>query len=164
MKQRRQKDNLNKKRALNNMGTTMLETMVAFVVLMVIMGILYGIIAFCSELRMSAADTNKAMEVFAGEIYKSAPNESLVEVKDCKDTYKKNSGSNTYTTLFYMQLSTTRTNPANLPPTPPETKPIALKDFRAKTYKYVGTGYQGVTPKAIEFIHKKDWSSDNTGD
>ena len=140
----------------NNKGTTMLETLVAFTVLMIITGILYGIIAFCSELKISAADTNRAMETFSREIYKDNPSSEIVDVKECTKTYVKDDSTGKYKSFFYLQLSDT-TDSANLPLDPQPTKEIALEDIQAKTFRYKEENYKGVVPKVIAFIHKKDW-------
>ena len=66
-----------------NKGTTMMETLVAFVVLMIILAALTRMIFFSSELRMRAMDTNRIMQTFNKEIYS---NGSLDKVKMTKFT------------------------------------------------------------------------------
>ncbi len=55
----------------NNKGTTMVETLVSFVVLVIVFAALYGMIRFSSNLRMNAADAAKVRNSFNSEIYKS---------------------------------------------------------------------------------------------
>ncbi len=63
-------------RILNNNGSTMVETLVSFVVLVIVIAALYGMVRFSSNLRMRAVDTAKVRNTFNSEIYKngSSPN------------------------------------------------------------------------------------------
>ena len=53
----------------SNKGTTMMETLVAFVVLMVILVALTRVIMFSSELRMRAMDTGRVLQTFNKCLY-----------------------------------------------------------------------------------------------
>ena len=60
-----------KKRELNkNAGSTMVETLVSFVVLFIVLAGLYGIVSFSSELYMKSVDTNRMHQKFYQEVYK----------------------------------------------------------------------------------------------
>ena len=147
----------NKNRKLNillsNKGTTMLETLVAFVVLMIILGVLYNIIAFCSELRMSAADTNRAMIDFNCEIYAKSPNSSVVDIKECTVERKQ--------PLFYLELSD-KTSDANLGSGSERSsfkKKLSLYNVEAVTYAYhkeVDDTDTIAVPKAISFRRRQN--------
>ena len=59
-----------------NRGVTMMETLVAFVVLLVVLAALYGMIRLSSELRMRATDTASVGEAFDRLIYKKSIDQS----------------------------------------------------------------------------------------
>ncbi|MCR5702083.1 MAG: type II secretion system GspH family protein [Lachnospiraceae bacterium] len=48
----------------HNRGMTMVEILVAFVILVIVMSILYGCIRFASNLMMEATDTDRSNELF----------------------------------------------------------------------------------------------------
>lgn len=54
----------------NNNGSTMVETLVSFVVLFIVLAALYGIVSFSSELYMRSVDTSRLHQRFYREIYK----------------------------------------------------------------------------------------------
>ena len=54
----------------NNAGSTMVETLISFVVLVIVFAALFGMIRFSSNLRMRAIDTADVRESFNDEIYK----------------------------------------------------------------------------------------------
>lgn len=54
----------------DNTGSTMVETLVSFVVLFVVLAALYGIVSFSSELYMKSVDTSRTNQKFYMEIYK----------------------------------------------------------------------------------------------
>jgi len=146
----------------NNRGTTMLETLVAFTVLMVIMSVLYSIIAFCSELQMSAMDTGRIMKRFDTEIYNTknldVPNTSTQGVKVIS-TPESDLVIKKYTTdkgnqqpLFYLKVSS-KTSSRNIGYTGVYHKPLSLSQIEATTYAYKGEE-KDIVPKAIVFTHK----------
>ncbi len=170
----------------NNQGSTMVETLVAFVVLMIILAIMYGVIAFCSELRMRAEDTSRAVVKFRTEMYnsKNAPEGTDFGVHK-KDYQDRNITVNNYVTgkkevekedglvetipvpLLYFQFDTEETNVKNLQPgvsgatVPDEMKEkFSLYNIEAVTYTYHPTDGEEdekiIIPKAITFIHKRD--------
>ena len=56
---------------MNNKGSTMIETIVSFVVLIIVFAALYGMVRFSSNLRMRAVDTANVHSEFYSEIYKT---------------------------------------------------------------------------------------------
>lgn len=60
------------KKLRNNKGSTMVETLVSFVVLFIIMGILTSAIFFASELKMKASDIARIQSDFNRQIYQRA--------------------------------------------------------------------------------------------
>ena len=131
----------------------MLETLVAFVVLMVILGVLYNIIAFCSELRMSAVDMNRSMQKFSVQMYNNNSSDSVTVT-----SYETKTSEGVKKPLFYLELSDS-TNPLNNYGSIDESdSKISLYNLNAKSYVYNTEGdTRGITPKAVRFIHKKDW-------
>ena len=90
----------------NNRGVTMVETLVAFTVLMIIFGILYTVVSFCATLRMRAQDTSRAIATFSREMYnkdnqpgKNANNHILIK------TYTTSIEGEDKSPLFYLSLS-----------------------------------------------------------
>ncbi|GEM_PF-2442545 len=53
-----------------NAGSTMVETLVSFVVLFAVLASLYGIVVFSSELYMRSVDLSRQQQRFYREIYK----------------------------------------------------------------------------------------------
>lgn len=110
----------------NNKGTTMVETIVAFLVLIIILGIIYGMIAFSSTLRMRAHDTDMAIQRFSREMYnaenKPATPENGKGYKETRNAQNNISATRfvTGTTnkdnkeipipLFYLSVDTTETD------------------------------------------------------
>lgn len=62
-----------------NAGSTMVETMVSFVVLAIVLAALYGMVRLATNLRMRAIDTAKVRESFNDEIYKSGAKNDVEE-------------------------------------------------------------------------------------
>ena len=57
-------------RGRRNAGSTMVETLVSFVVLFAVLASLYGIVVFSSELYMRSIDISRQQQQFYREIYK----------------------------------------------------------------------------------------------
>lgn len=88
----------------DNRGTTMVETLVSFVVLMIVLAALYGMIRLSSNLRMRAVDTANIRTSFNAEIYKKNPSSNV-------DRYfyiGKSAPDNT--TMFTLKLSSETDN------------------------------------------------------
>lgn len=62
-----------------NAGSTMVETMVSFVVLAIVLAALYGMVRLATNLRMRAIDTAYVRETFNEEIYKSGDKTNVEE-------------------------------------------------------------------------------------
>ena len=73
---------LGKKVRQSNKGSTMIETLVSFVVLFLVLGALYSIVSFSTELYMRSVDISRLQQKFFREIYKSRDyDDSFVERK-----------------------------------------------------------------------------------
>ena len=92
----------------NNLGTTMVETLVSFVVLMIVLAALYAMFRFSANLRMRAIDTANVRTEFNGEIYKTNPDTSKVTVYKYIGKREQD-----HTTMFMLKLND-KTTDANL--------------------------------------------------
>ena len=110
----------------NNKGTTMVETLVAFVILIIILGMIYGIIHFCSIMRLNAEDMNKKINTFSGEIYSNDIDSNKIEV----NTFE-NSDENINFALHLDNRNTSTSN--NYIDTTFEMNNIKVKSFKYKT-------------------------------
>lgn len=79
---------LNKKRIMNNDGSTMLETIVAFTVLMIVLGLLYKMVVFSSDLRMKASDTANVRSSFNEQLYKKEYDDSGSRIDGAMENVK----------------------------------------------------------------------------
>ena len=128
----------------NNKGTTMVETVVSFVVLVIILAVIYQMIAYCSELRMKAEDVDKMTRNVNKALYKSTVSKEtdLVEAKPYVTDAKVKDGTEVIKgPLFYMEVDTEKTNSANVYSS--VTKPdhrIWIMNINATGYKAVESG------------------------
>ena len=156
---------------MNNKGTTMLETVVSFLVLMIILGALYSTVRFSSELSMRAVDTGNISNEFNSLVYKSSFSSSDHILK--YDYYGQYDPSTTGKyTAFFLKLDTTETNvelncgrpvAAVDPNDPNSTEDVLLTPLR--TPNIDATAFvcsdpiieeeQLVTPKLITFKYHK---------
>ena len=105
-------DKLNNK-IMNDEGTTMVETLVSFVVLALVLAALYGMVKISSELRMKAVDTANLNNSFNSVIYKNSigTNDNVRTVS--YQGRKLNDQTGKYQTLFFFKLSD-ETDPRNI--------------------------------------------------
>lgn len=154
----------------SNKGSTMIETLVSFVVLFLVLGALYSIVSFSSELYMRSVDISRLQQRFFKEIYKSRNiDDSFVEIKkygpnevdtDAGETLAGNAG-------LILSLDKTKTDQRNYNhDTNLSESYISLKNIGATTYVCIEgentTGStdedsvkNGIKPKAIVFSYKK---------
>ena len=127
----------------NNKGTTMVETLVGFVILMIILGMIYGIIHFCSIMRLNAEDTEKRINIFSGEVHSNNIDENKIDIK----TYK-NIDENT---IFTLTINTNETSTTNnyISTTLP------LNDIEVKSYKYI-EDTDRIVPTMIRFERRSE--------
>ena len=161
-------------------GTTMVEVLVAFTVLMIILAILYGMISFASVLRMRAQDANTASQNFVKEMYskENAPERvegedmPYVKVSPHEHIIVRNYETKSNVPLFYLSLNTDDTAAENFAGTNAETfytaqsndpeddYMLSLYNIEAVTYEYKpenGVDSEHIIiPKAVNFIHKED--------
>lgn len=88
----------------NNDGSTMVETLVAFVVLVIILAILMHMVNYCFQLQMKSVDTDEVFNKFNAELYKTFDkiDSNEVEAKEIKT-------NNDLGPVFYLMLDTENT-------------------------------------------------------
>lgn len=136
----------------------MLEIMVAFVVLMVIMAVLYGIIAFSSTLKMQSTDMSNAMKTFFKEVYNenNEDESSKIDVRKIETTIDVE--NNAKDSLFYLVLDEEMS--ADAISEDDKNVQISLFQFNAITYSYKDDENLRIKPQSMEFVHKKDWDNE----
>ena len=145
------------KRIHNNKGTTMVETLVAFVVLMIILAIIYSAISFCARLRMKATDVDSITESFNAEIYKDDSKINPDEVSF--ESYSEQEGKGP---VFYLVLDYENTdmitNNVKDTITDYSNFKIRMNKTEATSYKSTNPLIQSEelpTPKALHFRYKE---------
>lgn len=138
---------------MNNRGTTMVELLVSFVVLMIVLAALFGMVRFSSNLRMRAVDTANVRESFNKEIYKKTPDPTIVA------TYQYEGKSKDGKTAFMLTLSDD-TDVSNLEIGSSERakfqKNLRVPSIDAVGYKSLDsriTDENLATPKALTFYY-----------
>ncbi|MBP3233973.1 MAG: hypothetical protein J6M65_06080 [Eubacterium sp.] len=151
----------------NNSGSTMVETLISFVVLVIVFAALFGMIRFSSNLRMRAIDTADVREKFNDEIYKSG-NKNDVEIHEyfgAHSTIADNSD-----TMFYLKLNVDpgKTDASNLDPASGElTEELRVKFIKSIPVPNIdGTGMVSkdsriseeklAPPKVLKFEYNKE--------
>ena len=122
---------------LNNKGTTMVETLVAFVVLMIVLLALFKMVTFSSQLKMRSIDTSRVLQVFNQEIYRN--NNVYEKVHRVK-----------YVTDLSLREGKHDMN-----------KRLWVTDINAYSFSYDENDTlikedKIMAPKAMVFVHKKD--------
>lgn len=149
----------------NNGGSTMVETLVSFVVLVIVLAALYGMIRFSTNLKMRAIDTASVRESFNEEIYKTG-NKKDVEVHE----YIGEHSTDDSDTMFYLKVNMDpgKTDHSNLDPNSSELS----EELRVKFIKSISmpnidaTGMVSTDsriseeklapPKVLSFEYNKD--------
>ena len=90
----------------DNRGTTMIETLVSFVVLAIILAALYGMIRLATNMRIRAMDSESLTSTFNSEIYKNTDLNGV-------DEYYYFGDSKDSSTMFMLKVED-KTNDRNL--------------------------------------------------
>ena len=149
-----------KKSRSSNKGITMVETLVAFVVLTIIFVLIYKIVFFCAQMKMKTQDVDNVIAEFNQEIYKSSgPDAAKVEQKNYSVVAAQGP-------VFYLTLDTDKTDMAknvNDTVTPYDDQSNA-EYYKLPLYDVVATSYKSknalieqeqlLTPKVIRFRKK----------
>jgi hypothetical protein len=167
--------------SLKNQGSTMIETLVAFVVLMIILAIISGIIVFCSKLRLRADDTSRAVTVFSAQMNNN-DNKVTRQVEEGMAGFDINEDkNNNIKVTSYFTGKTVTKDPetgqvigtsAPLPMfylvTPESAEAgsadygkdfLSLYNIEADSYTYISNtdeNEQYLLPKALRFVYKND--------
>ncbi|MCR5214204.1 MAG: prepilin-type N-terminal cleavage/methylation domain-containing protein [Eubacterium sp.] len=143
----------------NDKGNTMLETLVAFVVVMIVLAIIYNMLSFSNNMRLEAIDIRNAEEEFEAELYKKSPDTSKISIKNY--TLKENSDTGNIMPVFVMKLDEEKTNiQANFMVESGSTSGIASEN-RLNLMDILATGYSSnntsvkIQPKAIKFRYEE---------
>lgn len=131
----------------SNKGTTMMEVVVAFVVLVIIFAMVYQVLLFCSQMRMKAVDTETVFNKFNQEIYKTGGYDSseLMAVPISKEA---NNGP-----VFYITVDTEKTNVQyNINNGNPSVEEVTtkMKNVRLGLYHVKATEYKSINPMIQE--------------
>ncbi len=160
----------------NNSGSTMVETVVAFVVLMIVLALIYKIVAFCSVLRMRAHDTDVITREFTAEMNNKNNHEneinlnSHITIEHIKTSVDEDGKQ---VPLFYLVVDEEKTDSRNIETSMPEDsdfetlssienirKNISLYNINVITYRYTPDEEMDqehmIIPKALSFLHKGD--------
>ena len=135
-------------------GSTMVETLVSFVVLFLVLASLYGIVAFSSELYMRSVDTSRIRQKFYAEIYKK--DDSLVTGTDThieKKQYKAGSYKQGSTDKYSaLQLTLVEEDPNSAL----HDSRIRLSNISATTYEWKDDTLKDkiLLPKTVEYSYE----------
>ena len=134
-----------KRKLKENKGTTMVETIVAFVVLTIILVALYRMIMFSSELRMRATDMSNIMKEFNTELYSKGTLNNVTKEPYVTNNISLGEGK-VKGPLFYIKTD--------------DESELWVSDIKAYGYSYKENDIQKndhmSIPKAIVFVHEKD--------
>lgn len=149
---------------LNNKGTTMLETVVSFVVLVIILAVIYQMIAYCTRLRMKATDVDNMTQAVNKAMYKDNIDESVdkvVCIPYSTDAKVLSGEDMTKGPLFYMVVDEQKTDASNGYPSSELDHRIWINDINANCFKAVDAdsetsgGSANVIPTVMSFKYKK---------
>ena len=165
----------------DNRGVTMVETLVAFTVLMIVLGIIYGILSVCNTLRMRAQDTSQAVIDFGREMYNSQntegenpehhisiksyiteDNQPLFYLAVSSETSKDNFGEagETYWETVNPDLEGASQSDMDAASQNLQKFWLSMYNIEAITYVYLpdsdGKESKIIVPSAVKFIHKED--------
>lgn len=137
---------------INHKGSTMVETLVSFVVLFIVLAALYNIVVFSSELYLRSVDTSRLQQKFYREIYKK--DDRLDTSFITKTRYikgfggKYSDGTNSYE---HAALSLTIVNDGNLPDGM-EKSEIYLNNIEVTSYVCTeDNNGNAIAPKVVNF-------------
>lgn len=88
----------------------MIEVLVSFVVLMIVLGALYSMMKFSSELRMRANDTDRVASDFESNLYKTSGQESINVVHYYGQYDPSTDPKYAKKTAFFLELDTEKTD------------------------------------------------------
>ncbi len=141
----------------NNKGSTMVETLVSFVVVAIVLASLYAIVSFSTRLWMNSVDASNIQQSFTDELYRKNPNSELVEkVSYEAGTVPETDDGKKYAN--FILVSADETNPD---------EQIYLNNISADYYVSKESAVEKekiAAPKAIVFRHSKQTEESADGD
>ncbi len=142
----------------NDQGNTMVETLVAFTVLLIVLAILYQMVAFCSSLRMKAADEAQVVSEFNQELYRKG-NGTGVYDKITKTSYSCSSLETAKGPYLYLTVDESKTDTKNHYTS--GARRIKLDSIGMDCYSYkeddpLITTNEIAVPKAVQFHHRDE--------
>ena len=139
----------------NNKGSTMVETLVSFVVVAIVLAALYAIISFSTRLWMNSVDASNVQQSFTDELYRKNPNTELVE----KTSYEAGAVPETDDGKKYANFILVSTGDQD--------EQIYLSNIGADYYVSIDSAVEKekiAAPKAIVFKHSKQTEESVDGD
>ena len=151
----------------------MIETIVAFAILMIVLALLYKMVVFSSELRMRAVDTARVRNSFNEQVYKTEYDESgnriegAMENVEVVDYYGVGDPNIIYsnTAAFVMKLDTEKTDVEKAFGSPSGEEEKRVKNRQITFPHLYATSYsstdpmiaeeQLATPKVLKFHYHK---------
>ena len=157
-------------RYMNDRGSTMIETVISFVVLMIVLAALYSMVRFSSELRMRAVDSSTVQNNFNEQIYRSDGNMTNVDTYRYIGKHRSDEeGNDDSATAFTLRLNTNKTDVAKSFNDPNLTSEVFKTYDSIKLPNMNAVGYVSVdplvdsenviAPRVLSFKHH--YSSDN---
>jgi hypothetical protein len=147
----------------NNSGSTMVETLVSFVILFLILASLYGIVAFSSELYMRSVDTSRLLQRFTREINKKdeligTGTDPFIKKEEYKAGYTK-AGSDGNFAALELTLVVDDTNSSFTGSDAMKNSRIKLNNTATTTYVCNDSTFEEkkiIVPKAIRYEYEHD--------
>ena len=140
----------------NDQGSTMLETLVAFTVLMVILAIMYQMMAFSSDLRMKAADEATVERTFNQELYRTGEVEIYDKIR--KKTYDSSITNLNDGPLLYLTEVKVEGQDSSYTPSSRRIQmgTLEMDCFSFNESDEMITKNEVSVPKAVQFVHVDD--------
>ncbi len=155
-------NNMQSIRDRRNAGSTMVETLVSFVVLFAVLAALYGIVVFSSELYMRSIDISRQQQQFYREIYKKDSAFNVLEPVSRK-VYSAGNGVtegayNPNHAGLVLELDTTKTDASNYNDNDAlKNSFVSMDSTQVTSYVWTDEGADSTTiaPKAVHFAFDK---------
>ena len=141
-------------RKKNNKGSTIVESLVSFVVVAIVLAALYAVISFSTRLWMNSVHANQVQQSFSEEICRKTPNPILVE----KKTYKAGGASSVSEQSEYANLSLVLQTESDTEFV------ISLNNISVDSYVSVDNSVKDeniLAPKVLAFRHKSQLEDGN---
>jgi len=142
------------KRIFTQKGSTMVETLVSFLVLIMILASLYSIVLFSSNLFMKSVDMSRLNQKFYREIYKKDIDAAMIDKEEFEAGFGAPKDGKEYAALN-LTFDDEKTDARNYSDPNVNRSYINLNNIKVYSYVYSGSevDVEGViAPSATEFI------------